>query len=182
MNQMENSLGKLRCNTAEDSKNCQLDSLMTGNDVWKNGTDKIRIDCCLDRIRQIQHMRSVQGHSGGQQIDPRLQNTVLIPYGWSDYIYHVGSSFDYRSICEGGLIAGGNGGREGRQTGFFTVVDPMPIAMLPPRYEPNEPRTIPHKLKWRRMHSAVHRFDLRLAQNKGMEFGVTINNAITLYC
>ena len=49
-------------------------------------------------------MASVQGHSGGIRIDPQLQNTVLIPYGWTDYIYHVGSWFDYRSIYEGDQV------------------------------------------------------------------------------
>ena len=32
-----------------------------------------------------------------------------------------------------------------------------------------------------RAHNAVYSFDLRLAQNKGSEFGQTINNAIILY-
>ena len=88
---------------------------MIGN-MSGNGTDKIRFEYCLE------NMRSVQGHSGGQQFDPELQNIVLVSYGWSDSISHVGSSFDFRSICEGGLIADGTGIREeGRQTRFFTV-------------------------------------------------------------
>ena len=66
-------------------------------DWWKrclgNVTDKIRFEYCLDRIRQIQYMRSVQGHSAGHHIDPKLQNNAPTPQGWSDYMYHVGSSF-----------------------------------------------------------------------------------------
>ena len=42
-------------------------------------------------------------HSGGEEINPRLQHNM------SDHIYHVGSSYDYRSTCDGGLIAGGLG-------------------------------------------------------------------------
>ena len=53
-------------------------------------------------------MRSVQGHSGGLQIDPKLQSNELIPYRWTDF-YHGRSMFDYRSFCGGGLIAGGVG-------------------------------------------------------------------------
>ena len=32
-----------------------------------------------------------------------------------------------------------------RKKCFFTGVDPMPVSMLALRYEPNEPRTLPHK-------------------------------------
>ena len=45
-------------------------------------------------------------HSGGERHDPRLQKNVHVLYGCSDYIFHVGSSYDYRSIWDGGLIAG----------------------------------------------------------------------------
>ena len=61
---------------------------------WKthleNGSDKIRFEHWIDRHHQIQNMRSVHGHSGGLRIDPKLQSNVLIPYGWTDYLYHVG--------------------------------------------------------------------------------------------
>ena len=42
-------------------------------------------------------------------------------------------------VSDGGLIAGGIGVRQGRQT-CFTAVDPMEVSMLTLRYEPNEPR------------------------------------------
>ena len=86
---------------------------------------------------------------------------------------HFGSTFDYRSICEGGLMEG-IGVQEGRQTCCFTAVGAMEISMLTPRYEPIEPRTIPYKSKWWRMHNAVFWFDLRPAQNKGMVCWQTI--------
>ena len=37
------------------------------------GTDKVRIEYCLDDENRIQYMRSVQGHSGQRPIDPKLQ-------------------------------------------------------------------------------------------------------------
>ena len=77
----------------------------------------------LDRNRQIQHTGSVPSHSGGQKVNLRLQ-TILFPNRWSDYSHHAGSSHDYRSICEGGLIAEGIGVREGRRICFVTAVDP----------------------------------------------------------
>ena len=88
---------------------------MIGKHVWKRVTNEIREECCLDESSKIQCMRSIHGHSGGQQMNPRLQNNVLVLYGWSDHIYHVRSSHDYQSISEADLFAGGIGFREGRQ-------------------------------------------------------------------
>ena len=31
---------------------------------------------------------------------------------------------------------------------FFTAINPMDTSVLPLRYEPNEPRNMPYKLKW----------------------------------
>ena len=131
-----------------------------------NRDQKLRFECCLDEYNQVQSMRSVQGHSGREHINPRLQNNVLVPCGWSDHLHHMGSTYDYRSMCEGGLTAGGHGFREGRQTCFFAAVDPVVATMLTPRYEDNEPRTKSRRLKWGPMPIAVYGFDLRLAQNK----------------
>ena len=65
-------------------------------------TNNIRLKYCLETNSSIQYMRSVPGHLGRQQIDRRVQNNVLNPYGWSDH----------QSIWEGVLIAGGIGFRE----------------------------------------------------------------------
>ena len=64
---------------------------------WKtcleNGTSNIRFECCLDENIQIQNMRSIQGHSGGERINPGLQSIVLVLCGVSDRINHEGSSY-----------------------------------------------------------------------------------------
>ena len=54
------------------------------------------------------------------KIDPSLLENVKIPCNWSEYICEVGSSLDLQS----GLIAGGKD-TKGRQTVFFTAVNPM---------------------------------------------------------
>ena len=78
----------------------------------ESGTNKIRFECRPDENSQIFYMMSVQGHSGGERMNPRQQNNVLIHYVWSDHIYfHVGSSHVYKSICDGGLMTGGLGCR-----------------------------------------------------------------------
>ena len=82
---------------------------------------------CVDNNHHIQYMRSVQGHSARLRIDSTLQNIVSIPHGWTDYIYHVGSTFDYKSLSERGIIVSGIGVRQGRQSCCFTAVNPMNV-------------------------------------------------------
>ena len=52
-------------------------------------------------------------------------NYVLIPYRWKRVIYSVGRARDQYSIAEAGLLAGGKERKEGRQTIFFTPLDPF---------------------------------------------------------
>ena len=55
----------------------------------------------------------------------RLMNYVMIPYRWKQLIYHVDRARDQYSIAETGLVAGGKERKEGRQTIFFTPLDPF---------------------------------------------------------
>ena len=50
---------------------------------------------------------------------------VLIPYNWKEYIHHMGCSFSIQSVLENGLIPGGDESEKGRQTVFFTPLDPF---------------------------------------------------------
>ena len=110
-----------------------------------NGTATIRFVYCLDRSNRIRYMRSLQGHSGGVLVDPKLQNNVEIPYGWTDKFCHGGSALDCRSKSEGGLIAGSF--RVQRGSASVTAVDPVNFPLLAPRVEENKPRLLPHRLK-----------------------------------
>ena len=65
------------------------------------------------------HFTAIQGHSGGIPIDPELQDNVLLPKGFTEYIYHVGN------VSEVGGIPGGESLKRGRQSVFFTMVNPM---------------------------------------------------------
>ena len=68
------------------------------NQMWmdclQRGSDKNKIQYYLDSNGYLLCMRAIQGHSGGNKVDPSLQDTVEIPYDWMGYIYHVGSSHD----------------------------------------------------------------------------------------
>ena len=93
-----------------------------GGVYWRTSILDVHEFC--DQKNQVKYMRSIQGHSGGVHIVPKLQNNVRIPYGLTDYIYHVGSALNSRFISEGGLIAGRIGVQQRRKTCFFTAWNP----------------------------------------------------------
>ena len=86
---------------------------------------KTRFEICEDENGEIRYIRAIQGHSGGMIISPRLMNYVMIPYEWKRFIYHVGRARDENSSAEIGLVAGATERKEGRQTIFFTPLDPF---------------------------------------------------------
>ena len=53
------------------------------------------------------NLRAIQGHSGGNALDPELQDNVLLPEGFTEYIYHVWNASEMNSIIRSGLIPGG---------------------------------------------------------------------------
>ena len=69
------------------------------------------------------HNRAIQGYAGGDVIRPELMGHVTIPLKWKESLYQMGSSFNINSILQAGLISGGKGTKEGRQTVFFTPLD-----------------------------------------------------------
>ena len=58
-------------------------------------------------------------------VDLALLDDVEIPCGWSEYFDHVVCSRNVHSINQSGLIAGGKDATKGRQTVFFTALDPL---------------------------------------------------------
>ena len=69
-----------------------------------------------------------------------------ILYEWQVHIHHAGSSNNYRSVVEGGLVAGGTSDRRGRQACFFSGMNPMeePLPCVI-EFLTNEPRMAHYK-------------------------------------
>ena len=71
------------------------------DDVWKSkmaggGGNKKRFQYCTHPSGQeILCLRALQGHSGRNPIDPTLQDNVIIPDNFFEYIYHVGCAVIY---------------------------------------------------------------------------------------
>ena len=93
----------------------------------KRGGAKKRFQYCgnPNSSHQFQYLRAIHGHSGDNAIDPALQDNVLLPKGFTEYIYHVGNASDLNTRTRNGLIPGGTSLKRGRQSVFFTTVNPM---------------------------------------------------------
>ena len=108
------------------------------------GSSKVRIECCEDSKKSLAYFRAIQGHSGGTPLDPELMGYIRIPYNLNEFFFHRGCSFSIQFILENGLIPRGKESNKGRQTIFFTPLNPFGGSSE----EEEEPRidfTVPQK-------------------------------------
>ena len=90
-----------------------------GKHAWQQEEDeKRRFQYCTDASGTIVYFRPLHGHSGRNLIVSFLQDNVIIPSNFFQYIYHVGCAFNLHSIINSGLIPGGQSSSK-RQTVFF---------------------------------------------------------------
>ena len=135
----------------------------------------------MNSKNSLLYFRVIQGHTGGNLIAPELMGHVAIPYKWKESLFHRGCSFNVTSILTSGLRAGVRESKEGRQTTFFTPLNPFgdnpdeegPCDELP------KPRKVHNHNKWKSRQDAVsvepeHR-------SKGLQFWQTRSHAIIVY-
>ena len=119
------------------------------------------------------YLRAVQGHSVKQKFNPELQDLVKIPEGFFDHINHVGSSHNLHSISLSGLIARGKDGRQGRQTVFFTAVNPEEEHLdWPKDHDVTTPRKVPYTNIWNVHQNAEDMEKLSVAMSYGERVGI----------
>ena len=149
----------------------------------RGGAKKI-FQSCLNPCSSSQflYVRAIQGHSGDNVVDPALQDNVLLPKGFTDYLCHVGNGNDLNSTIRIGLIPGGTSLKRGRQAVSFTTVNPMEDVMA-----------------WVKLHAILRNQGsrhtrilgnafkklcwciLKLAQERGLQFYQTRSHAVVLY-
>ena len=144
------------------------------DEMWKSkmaggGGNNKRFQYCTDPSGQeILYLRALQGHSGRNLIGLSLQDNVVIPDNFFQYICHIGCAINLHSIMTSGLIPGGQVLSK-RQTVFFTSVDPMNKEHKDPdNIDLKAPRLAWYKQKkWKKHQSTVYWVDIKLAQKKG---------------
>ena len=145
------------------------------------GGAKKKIQYCTGDPGIIVYFRALGGHSGRNLIDPSLQDNVVTPRRFFQYIDHIGCAFNLHSIINSGLIPGGPNSSK-RQTVFFLPVDPRDKSHKDPeKIDLNEPRRAQYlHSAWKRHQDAVHWVDIVLAITEGLTFYQTRSNAIIL--
>ena len=152
----------------------------------KGGGPKKRFQYCLNpnSSKHFLYFTAIQGHSGGNTIDPELQDTVkLLPEGFIEYIYHIGNISEMHSMIRSGLIPGGISFKKGRQSVFFTFVNPMDDdhGMEETPCDLNNPRITLHtKILGNLIPITENWCNLKLAQKRGLQFYQTRLHAIVL--
>ena len=116
---------------------------------------------------------AIQGCFGGTKVDSTLLDNVLIPYHWSEYLYHVGCFLFLHSVTHSRLIAGGKNATEGTQTVFLTALNPMSDAQEEEHQDVSKPRMVHNKSKWKAIQDATYWINLRKAQDKGLKIDQT---------
>ena len=115
----------------------------------------------------IWYLRALQGHSGRSLIDPSLQDNVLSPNKFFQYIYRVGCAINLHSIINSGLTPGGQN-LSNRQTVFFLLVDPMDKNhKRPDKIDLEAPRLAQYMHEaWKKHQNTVYWVDTKFAQKK----------------
>ena len=172
----------------DDLRNRFEHSQYWSDDVRKNkmtggGGNNKRFQYCTDPSgEELFYLRALQGHSGRNSIDPSLQDNVLIPNNFFEYIYHIGCAVSLHSTTNSGLIAGRQNSSRDRQTVFFTAVNPMHKNHQDPKeLDLTKPRLASYQKKWKVHQDTVYSVDKKLAQQKGLKFYQTRSNAVILH-
>ena len=90
--------GAVRCDELiEKLKVKFVGTLQWSVDAWitslaKGGGPKKRLQYCLNpnSSKRFPYLRAVQGHSGDNLVFPALQDNVLLPDDFTEYICHIG--------------------------------------------------------------------------------------------
>ena len=92
----------------------------------KGGGQKKRFQYWLNphSSKLFLYFRAIQGHSGNNLVDPTLQDNVLLPEDFTEYINHVENVSEIYSIINSGLIRWGKSLKGERPSVFFTAVNP----------------------------------------------------------
>ena len=92
----------------------------------KGGVQKKRFQYCSNpkSSKHFLYFGAIQGHSGGDLVDPTLQDNVLLPDDFAEYIHHIGNAHDMPSIIKSRLMPGGNEPQEGQAVSVFHSFEP----------------------------------------------------------
>ena len=148
--------------------------LKTGYQPWQEEEERRKNQYCVNpnTSNQFLYLRAIRGHSGENAVDPTFQDNVLLPKGFTEDIYYVGNVSEMNFMMRNGLILGRTSLKRGRLVVFFTTVNLMEDVHGIGEYpcDLTKPRIAPYKNAWTRIQNTVCWCNLKLAQEKGLQF------------
>ena len=127
---------------------------------WRTEEPTKKFQNCLNpnSSRHISYLRAIQGHSRNVVLDPELQENVLVPKGFTEYIYHVGNANYVHWVMRSGLILGKPSLERGRQSVFFITMNPMEdeYCMEETPCDLTKPRVVPFNNTWQPHHNTIY--------------------------
>ena len=167
----------------------RIGQLTNGNQFWQKvvGTRKgfniawirtILINSCSFESKEIQEKLLLYLALQDQYIYIYIQ----IPKGFTEYFYHVGNANELNSMLRNGLIPGGVSLKTDRQAVLFTVnptdnQDDWGETLC----DLSKARIASYKNTWKHSEDTVFWCNLKLAQQRGLQFSQTRLNAAVLY-
>ena len=158
-----------------------IDLTTGGRKAWQEEEEtRIDISTALILQEQILYLGALQGHSGRSLIDPTLEDNVVCPSNFFQYIYHVGCAINFHSFINRHLEIKN---LSNWQTTFFLLVDPMDKNHKDlDTIDLNVPRHAQHMHKvWKTHQNTVYWIDINLALKEGLKFYQIRSNAIILH-
>ena len=152
----------------------------------KGGGAKKRFQYCVNpnSSNQFLYLRAVQGHSGDNVVDPALQDNVLLPKGFTEYLYQVGDANESNSMIRNGLIPGGKKHQERKTSGLLHNSGPDGGRIWhggnSMRSDETKDRAI-QELLGKRLQNTVFWCNLKLAQERGLQHHQTLSHAVVLH-
>ena len=160
-------------------------------ELWaRTASENIHIDLGASGTRRRTRNSSrkirflaIHGHSGGTLGDLTLQDNVLLPDDFAEYICHIGNAHDMHSIILAGLIPGRKSFKRDRHSVCFTALNPMYANqdLEEVQDDLNKTQITVCTNTWRVHQNTVFWCSLKLAQRKGLQFYQTRSHAIALF-
>ena len=108
-----------------DLSTLKIGLMMYGRTRWQEAEATMKDFNTVLTRQDKKFFSALQCHSGRNSIDLSLQDNVLIPNNFFEYIDHIGCAVNLHTVTNSGLIAGGQNSSRDRQTVFFTDLNPM---------------------------------------------------------
>ena len=137
---------------------------------------------CESKLSQPILVPSIQGHSGESAIHPELEDNILLPKGFTEYIYHVTNASELNSIIRNGLIPGEKASKEEDKlccSSLQWIRWRTYMAWGETPCDLTKPRIAPYKTTWKRFPNTVFWCSLKFAQERGLQFYQTRSHAVT---